>query len=74
MVSKPRTAKSAAMKPPPTWYFPTGILGVVIACDYNPVENRYNKNCREMRVEDIAQPLQAAVKRTITIFDNVGNA
>ncbi|KPF71639.1 hypothetical protein IP69_05585 [Bosea sp. AAP35] len=62
------------MTPPSPWYFPTAIQGVVIACDYNPIEQRYNKNCREMRVEDIPQPRQAAVKRIITIFDKIGNA
>jgi hypothetical protein len=67
---KKKTSALAAAPPPPTWYFPTSSPGVVIACDYNPADDRYNLNCRQMPIGQIPQPQQAAVKRTITVFAN----
>ena len=38
--------------PQPTRFFLTGDPMVIIACDYNPDDQEYNLNCREIRLQD----------------------
>jgi hypothetical protein len=61
-------SKASTLKPslsrPPTWYFPTGDPGMVMACDWNEDDKQYDKNCREIPAP---QHISAAIKKSIKI-------
>lgn len=48
---------------PPIWIFPSHKPGKVIVCSWNPDDNAYNKDCREMDRSDLPLHLGAAVTR-----------
>jgi hypothetical protein len=48
---------------PKTWYFPTPDPDVVIACDYNAAEDRYDNNCRTMKVGNVSDRVAVEMKR-----------
>lgn len=56
--------KGSKKAPPPTWYFPTADPNIVIACDYNPDEGQYNRNCREVRLKDVPKPVSTAINKS----------
>lgn len=47
---------------PKYWYFPTSDPNVVIRCEFNSVDNQYNKNCTPINISDV--PQRVAVEMT----------
>lgn len=62
--------KNVAM--PPTWFFPTPDPNIFIACDYNELEERYNRNCRKVTRAHMPKGLASEVKRAATVFGRHG--
>jgi hypothetical protein len=58
----PSNATNASVMPA-TWYFPTPDPKIVLACDYNPLEKRYNRNCREIQKSSLATSVKAGFTR-----------
>lgn len=48
---------------PKIWYFPTPEPEWVIACEYNASDDRYNKNCKKIKVANIPDRVAVELKR-----------
>jgi hypothetical protein len=58
-----RTAKGNNSSQPQTWYSPSPIPGKAIACDWNPADQCYNINCREVDRKSLHPNLGSALQR-----------
>jgi hypothetical protein len=55
----------AAVSPPPVWYFPTEDPNYVIACEWNPVDRAYNRNCRTIPRPQAPAHIQTAIRKSL---------
>ena len=55
----------AAFAPPPIWYFPTEDPNYVIACEWNPVDKAYNRNCRTIPRPRAPAHIQTAIRKSL---------
>ena len=63
--AKKGIALTSSYSPPPTWYFPTGDEGMVMACDWNNDDKQYDKNCREIPMPKAPQHISTAIKTSL---------
>lgn len=48
---------------PKFWYFPTPDPNVVIRCEYNASDDRYNMNCKTMKIPQLPNRIAIELKR-----------
>ena len=61
---KPRAEPKAKARPS-IWHFPTSDPDVALACAWNAKTERYDTDCKLVRIDDIAKPIRASFRRLV---------